>query len=139
VDGVPTPYYYNQNPQTKRWEIAKAMPRGVDDRLVRDFPDFGSARDWIAEIFREGRMAELEPDWRPPSREQWEERCLNTPTKQLPQLRGLAHEALEACGYHPLWNEHIGTLERIMKERGIAVTPSERLQESFKGSETKGQ
>jgi hypothetical protein len=26
-------------------------------------------------------------------------------------------------GYDPLWNEHIGMLERIMKERGIAATP----------------
>ena len=83
-------------------------------------------------------MSELEPDWRPPSREQWEERCRKTPLKELAHLRSFALEALEACGYHPLWNEHIGTLERTMKERGIAATPSERLEETFKENENKG-
>ena len=44
LNGIPINHYINNNPQTGRVEIVKPMPPGVDDWLVKDFADEGSAR-----------------------------------------------------------------------------------------------
>ena len=37
-------------------EIAKSMPRGVQDELVKEFPDESSARSWTVAEFQAGRL-----------------------------------------------------------------------------------
>jgi hypothetical protein len=56
ADGAPLNCYLNYNPQSGRVEIARIMPPGVQDELVRDFPNEDSARDWIRHEVRAGRM-----------------------------------------------------------------------------------
>jgi hypothetical protein len=56
VGGIPTNHYINHNPETGRVEIAKTMPRGVQDELVQDFHDEASARAWALAEFQAGRL-----------------------------------------------------------------------------------
>jgi hypothetical protein len=51
VGGIPTNHYINHNPGTGLVEIAKSMPRGVQDELVKEFPDESSARSWAVAEF----------------------------------------------------------------------------------------
>ena len=57
VGGIPTNHYINFNPETERVEIAKTMPRGVDDVLIKDFSDETSARAWALTEFNAGRLS----------------------------------------------------------------------------------
>jgi len=56
LNGIPINHYINHNPQTGRVEIVKPMPPGVDDWLVKDFADEGSARAWATLEFNAGRL-----------------------------------------------------------------------------------
>lgn len=56
VDGIPCNCYINYNPNTGRVEVAKPMPPGSQDVLVKDFPDLASLRFWVEAEFRAGRM-----------------------------------------------------------------------------------
>lgn len=56
ADGVPLNCYLNYNPQSERVEIARKMPSGMEDELVKDFPDEDSARDWIRHEVRASRL-----------------------------------------------------------------------------------
>jgi len=56
LNGIPINHYINHNPQTGRVEIVKPMPPGVDDLLVKDFPDEGSARVWATIELNAGRL-----------------------------------------------------------------------------------
>jgi hypothetical protein len=56
VEGIPTNHYINHNPDTGLVEVAKTMPRGVQDELVREFPDESSARSWLIAEFHAGRL-----------------------------------------------------------------------------------
>lgn len=55
-EGIPTNHYINFNSETGRVEIAKTMPRGIGDELVKDFSDEASARAWAEAEFRGGRL-----------------------------------------------------------------------------------
>ncbi len=56
IGGIPTNQYINHNPKTHRVEIAKAMPPGIEDKLVKDFPDAASAWAWAEVEFQAGRL-----------------------------------------------------------------------------------
>jgi hypothetical protein len=56
VGGIPTNHYINHNPETGMVEIAKSMPRGVQDELVQEFQDEASARSWAITEFHAGRL-----------------------------------------------------------------------------------
>jgi hypothetical protein len=56
VGGIPTNHYINHNPETGMVEIAKSMPRGVQDELIKEFPDESSARSWALVEFHAGRL-----------------------------------------------------------------------------------
>lgn len=55
-NGIPLNVYINYNPQTGRVEIAKPMPPGELDEMVKDFTDDASARQWAREEFEAGRL-----------------------------------------------------------------------------------
>jgi hypothetical protein len=55
-NGVPLNLYLNHNSATRRVEIAKPMPPGILDELIKDFPDEASARAWVIEEFNAGRL-----------------------------------------------------------------------------------
>ncbi|MGO9323595.1 MAG: hypothetical protein ACLP07_03460 [Terracidiphilus sp.] len=56
ADGVPLNCYLNYNSQSERVEIIRMMPAGVQDELVKDFPDEDAARDWIRHEVRANRL-----------------------------------------------------------------------------------
>lgn len=56
MGGIPLNCYINHNPETGRVEVAKAMPRGIQDALVKDFPNIASLRYWVEAEFRAGRL-----------------------------------------------------------------------------------
>lgn len=56
LGGVPLNCYLNHNPQTGRVEIAKPMPRGVQDELLKDFPSEEAAWAWAQAELRAGRL-----------------------------------------------------------------------------------
>jgi hypothetical protein len=56
VDGLPINCYLNSRPRTGRVEVVRMMPRGVPDRLVKDFPDEDSAWAWVRNEFRLRRL-----------------------------------------------------------------------------------
>jgi hypothetical protein len=56
VEGIPINCYLNHHPETGRVEIVKMMPRGVPDRLVKDFSDDDSAWAWVRNEYRLRRM-----------------------------------------------------------------------------------
>lgn len=56
VAGIATNYYINNNPETGKVEIAKAMPAGTQDALVKDFTDSGAAREWFTSEWQAGRL-----------------------------------------------------------------------------------
>ena len=51
INGIHLNCYINYNPETGRVEIAKPMPPGTLDELVRDFPDRASAWAWAQAEF----------------------------------------------------------------------------------------
>jgi hypothetical protein len=56
IDGIPLNRYINHNPQTGKVEIAKPMPPGVQDELVKDFPNEAAAWEWAKAEFLAGRL-----------------------------------------------------------------------------------
>jgi hypothetical protein len=56
VGGIPTSYSINFNPESGRVEVAKTMPRGVDDELAQDFLDKSSALTWADAEFYAARL-----------------------------------------------------------------------------------
>jgi hypothetical protein len=56
ADGVPLNCYLNYNPKSEQVEIVRMMPSGVQDELVKDFPDEDTARDWIRHEVRANRL-----------------------------------------------------------------------------------
>jgi hypothetical protein len=56
IDGIPLNLYINDNPKTGKVEVAKPMPPGTDDVVVKDFPDRPSAWAWAEAEFHAGRL-----------------------------------------------------------------------------------
>jgi hypothetical protein len=56
IGGIPINLYINHNPVTGRVEVARPMPSGTQDELVKDFPDAASAWAWAEAEFRAGRL-----------------------------------------------------------------------------------
>ena len=56
VDGMSLKCYRNYNPESTRVEIVRIMPRGVQDELLRDFPDDESAWAWARAEVRARRL-----------------------------------------------------------------------------------
>lgn len=56
INGIPLNCYINDNQETGRVEIAKSMPPGTPDELVKDFPDRASAWAWAQAEFYAGRL-----------------------------------------------------------------------------------
>ncbi len=56
IKAIPLNVYLNYNPYSGRWEIAKPMPPGKQDVLVKDFADEGSMWAWAKEEFNAGRL-----------------------------------------------------------------------------------
>lgn len=60
VEGNPINCYLNHDPETGRVEIARMMPLGVPDELVKDFPDEDSAWAWVRNEYRLRRLSQLQ-------------------------------------------------------------------------------
>lgn len=56
IGGIPLNCYLNHNPQSGRVEIAKPMPPGTPDALLKDFSSTSAAWAWAEEEFRAGRL-----------------------------------------------------------------------------------
>lgn len=56
IDGIPLNVYINHNTQTGRVEIARKMPPGEQDAVVKEFGDDASAWEWVKQEFSAGRL-----------------------------------------------------------------------------------
>ena len=56
VDGIPTNYYTNQNPETEKIEVVRANAPGTPDTVVREFDDRIAAKLWIRDEWLAGRL-----------------------------------------------------------------------------------
>lgn len=56
IDGIPLNVYINDNPQTGRVEVVQPMPKGQDDKVVKEFHDRPSAWEWAKQEFLAGRL-----------------------------------------------------------------------------------
>ena len=61
MSGIPLNVYINHNAETGRVEIAKPMPPGELDALVKDFPSEAAAREWAREEFNAGKAVGTTP------------------------------------------------------------------------------
>ena len=56
VNGIPTNHYTHPNPETGKIEVVKISPPGTPDKVVKEFPDRASAREWLATEWLAGRL-----------------------------------------------------------------------------------
>ena len=56
INDIPLNCYISDNPETGRTEIAKPMPPGTMDELVKDFPNRMTAWAWADAEFSAGRL-----------------------------------------------------------------------------------
>jgi hypothetical protein len=56
VEGAPINCYLNHHPETGRVEVIKQMPRGVPDKLLKDFDDEHAAWTWVGNEYRHRRL-----------------------------------------------------------------------------------
>lgn len=56
IGSLPTNLYINYDSKSGRVELARPMPPGTKDVLVRDFPDVESLREWAMSEHAAGRI-----------------------------------------------------------------------------------
>jgi hypothetical protein len=56
VEGAPINCYLNHHPETGRVEVVKQMPRGVPDKLLKDFDQEDEAWAWVGNEYRHRRL-----------------------------------------------------------------------------------
>jgi len=56
VDGIPTNHYTHENPETGRIEVVRGNPPGFSDTVVKEFSDRTTARLWLRNEWRSGRL-----------------------------------------------------------------------------------
>ena len=56
VNGIPTGHYTHENPETGLVEVLRTNPPGTPDMVLKEFPDWATARIWLRDEWLAGRL-----------------------------------------------------------------------------------